>query len=83
MGELYQVVQPSELEAARQAFTQLIERYPNNSKVPDAMYKLGKVYYQKGNTVKSREWLNRVINEYGNGVSSAADKARQFLQDNF
>jgi tol-pal system protein YbgF len=83
MGELYQVVRPSDLEAARQAFTQLIERYPNNSKVPDAMYKLGKVYYQKGNTVKSREWLNRVISDYGNGVSSAADKARQFLQDNF
>lgn len=83
MGELYQVVQPTDLEAARQAFTQLIERYPNNSKVPDAMYKLGKVYYQKGNTVKSREWLNRVIADYGNGVSSAADKARQFLQDNF
>jgi tol-pal system protein YbgF len=83
MGELYQVVQPSDLEAARQAFTQLIERYPGNSKVPDAMYKLGKVYYQKGNTPKSREWLNRVITDYGNGVSSAADKARQFLQDNF
>ena len=83
MGELYQVVQPQDLEAARQAFTQLIERYPNNSKVPDAMYKLGKVYYQKGNTAKSRQWLNRVVNEYGNGVSSAADKARQFLKDNF
>jgi tol-pal system protein YbgF len=83
MGELYQVVQPSDLEAARQAFTQLIERHPDNSKVPDAMYKLGKVYYQKGNTVKSREWLNRVIVEYGDGVSSAADKARKFLQDNF
>lgn len=82
MGELYQVVQPQDLEAARQAFTQLLERYPNNSKAPDAMYKLGKVYYQKGNTAKSREWLNRVISQYGNGVSSAADKARQFLQDN-
>ncbi len=76
-------MQPSDLEAARQAFTQLIERYPDNSKVPDAMYKLGKVYYQKGNKPKSREWLNLVITDYGNGVSSAADKARQFLQDNF
>lgn len=83
MGELYQVVKPQDLEAARQVFTQLLERYPENSKAPDAMYKLGKVYYQKGNRVKSKEWLNRVIAQYGNGVSSAADKARQFLRDNF
>lgn len=83
MGELYQVVKPQDLEAARQAFTQLLERYPENSKAPDAMYKLGKVYFQKGNSAKAKEWLNRVIAEYGNGVSSAADKARQFLQDNY
>lgn len=83
LGELYQVVKPQDLEAARQSFTQLIERYPDNSKAPDAMYKLGKVYFQKGDPVKAKEWMNRVISQYGNGVSSAADKARQFLQDNF
>ena len=83
LGELYQVVKPQDLESARQSFTQLLERYRDNSKAPDAMYKLGKVYFQKGDSVKAKEWLNRVIAQYGNGVSSAADKARQFLQDNF
>ncbi len=83
MGELYQVTQPPDLEAARQSFAQLLAQYPNNPKVPGAMYKLGKVYYQKGNKAKSKEWLDKVIADYGNGVSSAADKAQQFLNANF
>lgn len=84
MGELYQVVKPQDLEAARQAFVQLLEQYPTHNKVPDAMYKLGKVYYLKDNKTKSREWLERVIAEYGRDTnSSAADKARQFVNANF
>jgi tol-pal system protein YbgF len=84
MGELYQVVKPQDLEAARQAFVQLLQQYPSHSKVPDAMYKLGKVYYLKDNKTKSREWLEKVIAEYGHdNNSSAADKARQFVNANF
>lgn len=84
MGELYQVVKPQDLEAARQSFVQLLEQYPSHNKVPDAMYKLGKVYYLKDNKTKSREWLEKVIAEYGlDKNSSAADKARQFVNANF
>jgi TolA-binding protein len=47
------------------------------------MYKLGKVYFQKGNQAKARQWLEKVIAEHGAGPnSSAADKARQFLKAN-
>ncbi len=84
MGELYQVVKPQDLEAARQAFVQLLDQYPEHNKVPDAMYKLGKVYYLKDNKQKSREWLEKVIAEFGyDKNSSAADKARQFVNANF
>jgi tol-pal system protein YbgF len=84
MGELYQVVKPQDLEASRQAFVQLLEQYPSHNKVPDAMYKLGKVYYLKDNKTKSREWLEKVIAEFGrDNNSSAADKARQFVNANF
>lgn len=83
LGELYQVIQPKDLEASRQAFTQLVNLYPDHPKTPDAMYKLGKVYFLKGNKQKSRQWLDKVIAQYGNGVSSAADKSRQFIQENF
>ena len=83
MGELYQVVNPKDLEASRQAFTQLLDQYPKHSKAPDAMYKLGKVYYLKGNKTKSRQWLDRVIVDYSASSSSAVDKARQFIRENF
>lgn len=84
MGELYEVVKPQDLEASRQAYMQLLDQYPDHAKVPDAMYKLGKVYYLKDNKRKAREWLERVIAEYGHGKSSsAADKARQFVNANF
>ena len=84
VGELYQVITPQDLEAARQAFTQLLEQYPAHAKVPDAMYKLGKVYFLKGNRTQSRQYLEQVIAEYSRGSnSSAADKARQFLNTNF
>lgn len=81
-GELYQVIDPQDLEASRQAFTQLLDLYPRHAKAPDAMYKLGRVYYQKGNKAKAREWLSRVIKEYANSANPAVDKARQFLSQN-
>ena len=84
MGELYQVINPSDLEAARQSFTQLLEQYPEHPKSPDAMYKLGKVYYLTGNKTKSKQLLEKVVVDYSQGSSSsAADKARQFINTNF
>ena len=83
LGELYQVVQPKDLEASRQAFQQLVTRYPDNAKAADAMYKLGKVYYELGNRAEARRWLDKVVSDFGAGVNPAADKARQFLADNY
>jgi tol-pal system protein YbgF len=83
LGELYLVVQPPDLESSRQAFTLLLDEYPDNSKAPDAMYKLGKVHYMKGNRERAREYFDRVINEYGDGNSSAARLSRDFIEENY
>ena len=83
LGELYLVVQPPQLESARQSFMLLLTQYPDNNKVPDALYKLGKVHYQKGNREKGREFLQRVISEYGSSNSSAVQLARDFLDENY
>lgn len=83
LGELYLVVKPVDLEASRQSFTQLLELYPKHPKESDAMYKLGTVYFLKDNKEKSRFWLEKVVAQYGKGVNSAADKAREFLRDRF
>ena len=83
LGELYLVIDPADLESSRQSFTLLLDRYPDNPKAPDAMYKLGKVQFLKGNREKSREYLDRVIREYGNTNSSAVKLSRDFLAENF
>lgn len=83
LGELFLVIAPPDLESSRREFILLIEQYPDNAKVPDALYKLGKVYFEKGNRDKSREYLDRVIGQYGDGNSSAVKLARDFLSQNF
>jgi tol-pal system protein YbgF len=83
LGELYLVVQPANLESSRQSFMLLLSQYPDNNKAPDALYKLGKVHFLKGNREKAREYLDRVIREYGNTNSSAVKLARDFIEDNY
>ena len=83
LGELYLVISPADLESSRQAFMLLLDQYPDNSKIPDALYKLGKVHYMKGNRERAKEFFDRVIRDYGSGNSSAVNLARDFLRDNY
>lgn len=81
LGELYLVIDPAEPELARQSFQLLLDQYPSNAKIPDALYKLGKVHYLKGNSERSREYLDRVITGYPG--HPAAQLATDFLNENF
>jgi tol-pal system protein YbgF len=83
LGELYLVIVPADLEMARREFSLLLEQYPDNTKASDAMYKLGKVYFEKGSREKAREYMDRVISEYGSGNSSAVKLARDFLRQHY
>lgn len=81
LGELYLVVDPPEPELARQNFRLLLDQYPSNNKVPDTLYKLGRVHFIKGNRDRAKAYLDRVIAEYPE--HPAAQYARDFLQQNF
>lgn len=81
LGELYLVLDPPDPELARQNFKLLLDQYPADPKVPDALYKLGRVQFIKGNRQRSREYLDEVIREYPS--HAAARLARQFLLENF
>jgi tol-pal system protein YbgF len=87
LGELYLAVNPQDLEASRQSFMLLLSQYPDNAKVPDALFKLGKVQYLKGNPEKSREYLDRLVKEYGSstnpGATSAVKLAQDFIAQNY
>ena len=77
IGELHLALK--QYEDAREAFAQVHLLYDDHPKVPDALYKLGEVYNELGDVARSREYLNRVINDHPS--SSAAGLARKFLAD--
>ena len=79
LGELYLVIEPVDPESARQNFQLLLDQYPNDRKVPDALYKLGRVHALKGNVDRSKEYLNKVIADYGGEQHPAAQLAKDFL----
>ena len=79
LGELYLVIEPVDPESARQNFQLLLDQYPDDRKVPDALYKLGRVHAIKGNEDRSREYLNKVIADYGEAQHPAAQLAKDFL----
>ena len=83
LGELYLVTSPPDPEAARQAFMLLLDMYPTDSKVPDALFKLGRIHYTKGNRERAREFLDRVINEFGSTNSAAVKLAQDFISENY
>lgn len=83
LGELYLVTSPPDTEAARQSFMLLLDMYPNDSKVPDALFKLGRIHFTKGNRERAREFLDRVINEFGSSNSAAVKLAQDFISENY
>ena len=62
LGEAYRVNQDN--EAARKAFNDVIVKYPDGAKVPDALLKLGYIEIDQKNMVKAREYLTRVSTDY-------------------
>ena len=62
LGEAYRVNQDN--EAARKAFNDVIGKYPDAAKVPDALLKLGYIEIDQKNMAKAREYLTRVITDY-------------------
>ena len=68
-----------DLENARQHFVQIVTLYPDHSKVPDALYKLGTVYHQLGNISRALDYLDRVISTYP--TATAAGLARSYSNE--
>ena len=67
------------LELARQAFVQVATLFPNNAKLPDALYKLGVVYHRLGDRKRALEYLDRVVAEHPG--HTAADLARNYAAE--
>lgn len=77
LGEIYLLKE--DLPQARDWFDKLLTNFPNDRKVADAKFKLGKVYHLLGDNQKAKT----VLGEVAAGTGDAARLARQYLQDNF
>ena len=77
LAEAYKVNR--EIDKSRAAFTKVVVQYPNSAKVPDALLKLGYIEADMQNSVKAREYLLRVTNNYPNSPAAhlAAKKLAQ------
>jgi len=83
LGELYLVGDPPDLESSRQSFALLLSQYPDHPKAPDALYKLGKVQFLKGNREKGKEYMDLVISQYSPSNHAVVQLARDFLAQNY
>jgi len=78
LGELDMVTEPPDLDKAKRHFINLLANHGDHVKVPDAMYKLGKLYAAKGETDKAKSTLNALIKKYPD--KSAAKLAKDLLK---
>ncbi len=77
LGEIFLL--KNQLPQARDWFAKLLQDFPDSNKVPDAKFKLGKVYHLLGDKKKAKPLLD----EAAAGVGDAARLAKQYLKDNF
>ncbi len=64
LGEMYMVVNPVQLDKAKTHFITLIGNHGDHVKVPDAMYKLGKLFASQGEKAKAKATLNELIKKF-------------------
>jgi len=77
IGEVHAAKPEPDYEAARQALVQVIKGYPDSNKVPDAAFKLGKVYHLMGNCERALTYLTEVKTEFAS--KSAGKLAERYL----
>ena len=77
LGEIHLL--QNDLNAAETSFATVVNDFSSDRKVPDALFKLGRVYHLQGQNDKARAALTRVAATN----TSAAALARAYLQDNF
>ncbi|MDD1606039.1 MAG: tol-pal system protein YbgF [Methylococcaceae bacterium] len=75
LGEAYRV--KPDVDSARQAYNTVLEKYPNSTKVAEALLKLGIIEADQKNADKAREYLTRVTAEFPN--TPAAHSAEKKL----
>ncbi|NJA07746.1 tol-pal system protein YbgF [Methylococcaceae bacterium WWC4] len=77
LAEAYKINR--EFDAAKAAFNKVVSQYPNSSKVPDALLKLGYIEFDLQNAAKAKDYLTRVTTSYP-GTTAAHLAAKKLAQ---
>lgn len=77
LGEAWRSLDKPDREKAMAQFRTVIERFPDSSRVPSAMYRLAMLEAESGKTDAARTTLNRVIQQFP--TSSEAGYAKTML----
>ncbi len=77
LGEIFLL--KNQLPQARDWFAKLLQDFPESNKVPDATFKLGKVYHLMGDKKRAKPLLD----DAATGLGDSARLAKQYLKDNF
>lgn len=77
LGEAYKINR--EFDKARAAFGKVVSQYPNSSKVPDALLKIGYIEFDQQNIAKARDYLTRVTSSYP-GTTAAHLASKKLAQ---
>lgn len=78
LGETYMAVKPPKMDVAKTHFISLLGNHPDHVKVPDAMYKLGKLFASQGENAKAKSTLNELIKKHPE--KPAANLAKDLLK---
>lgn len=77
IGEVHAAKPEPDYESARQALVQVIDGFPSSNKLPDASFKLGKVYHLMGDCARAKSFLQQVAQSYDS--KSAGQLAERYL----
>lgn len=77
LAEAYKINR--EYDKASAAFGKVVSQYPNSSKVPDALLKLGYIELDQQHIAKGRDYLTRVITSYP-GTTAAHLASKKLAQ---
>lgn len=78
LGESWRSLEKPDANKAMEQFRIVIERYPDSSRVPSAMYRLAVLQTESGKKAEAKVTLNRVIQQFP--TSSEAGYARTMLE---
>lgn len=80
LGEAYKINR--ENDKAQAAFNKVVSQFPNSSKVPDALLKLGYIEFDQQNLAKARDYFSRITTSYPDTTAAhlASKKLAQMPQ---